>query len=441
MKLINEDKLLELNANIFYRVLLEYLSMEDPIQKANYYWQKEHPDGKFNPKFLRSYVKQFPIADIKEDILSFVITFAKELKSNPNIDRILSYKSPDFGFSNYMHIYFKKPSDPKLKDYVLKNDKKYSNVKFRFSEHGEYSDTDEDKKAVKNVDYHNKNFIQASKEMLANINEYIAYLKNGENEYLEELRKKEDAKKKEISIPDIGKDQTEKTECLKLKIKEGVSLNEKLEEIANSTFATDLAGDIANWILNKPKAYRILYDKKYDVWVIADAMQNTHKDMSIDLFDSDYLYGVARHLDDDITKMREEDNLGAGWTDAEVYSDYGFDHYILKGLFFIPKHMRYGDYEESGFYSCEIPIKSGSIFVQRYSEFSDSGIFKDLYNKLDVLGAIPKPIKSIYIELRKKYDNIDEFLDNFYIECEKEGYEESECIEFLDRFGILNMVK
>ena len=77
-------------------------------------------------------------------------------------------------------------------------------------------------------------------------------------------------------------------------IKESDDLNESLEEIASGTYCTDYVGDIVNWLLNKPKPYRIVYDRYYDVWCIADAMQNTHKDMSIDMFDSDYLYGVAK---------------------------------------------------------------------------------------------------------------------------------------------------
>ena len=56
-----------------------------------------------------------------------------------------------------------------------------------------------------------------------------------------------------------------KTESFKLHISEGVLLDERLEEIASSTYATDSAQDIANWIVNKPKPYRVIYDKTYEI--------------------------------------------------------------------------------------------------------------------------------------------------------------------------------
>lgn len=229
------------------------------------------------------------------------------------------------------------------------------------------------------------------------------------------------------------------TKLIKLKINESVILDERLEEISPETYATDSVGDIVNWLLNKPKPYRILYDREYDVWVIADAMSNTHKDMSIDLFDSDYLYGVAKDLDGDISLAREDGKFNSGYTDAEVYSDYWFHHYQLKGLFFIPKNMQYRDYEESGFYSYEVPITTGSIFVQRSSEFSEHGIFKDLYNKLDRLNALKSSLKSIYLDCRRNYGS--DWLQYFYDEAEEWDYDEDEVQEFLNRFGILNIMK
>ena len=178
-------------------------------------------------------------------------------------------------------------------------------------------------------------------------------------------------------------------------------LTERLEEICRSTYATDSAQDIANWIVNKPKPYRILYDRYYDVWVIADANDQTHSDMAIDLFDSGYLYGVAKDLDGDIKRIRNDesnsrgDYYNSGWTDAEVYQDYGFDHYQLKGLIFIPYGMEYRDYEESGFYSYKKNISTGTIFTQRPTEFSSDGIFKSLYNKLAIMKALQPEKKEV----------------------------------------------
>lgn len=431
MRLIMEDRLLEISASVFYTVLNEYLSETDPIKKANYYWKLEHPKGKFNPNFMKVYAKQFPIIDIKDDILTFVVNFANELRKIPDISTVLSYKSPDFGFSTYMHIYFTKPTDERLSEYVKNNLKKYDNVKFRFSEHDEYSNksnndepNDDSKKSSGNVDYFNKNFIQAAEEMRSEVLAYIDSLRDGEKEYIKQLGAEQDKDKKE---------------SLRLNISRGVLLNERLEEISTATYATDSVGDIVNWLLNKPKPYRILYDKKYDVWVIADAMSNTHKDMSIDLFDSDYLYGISSKVDDYINFARHDGNFNSGYTNAEVYSDYGFDNFQLKGLFFIPKNMQYRDYEESGFYSHEVPITTGSLFVQRPSELSEHGIFKDLYNKLDRLNALKSSLKSIYLDCRRNYGS--DWLQYFYDEAEEWEYDEDEVQEFLNRYGIVGILK
>jgi hypothetical protein len=178
-------------------------------------------------------------------------------------------------------------------------------------------------------------------------------------------------------------------------------LAERLEEICQSTYATDSAQDIANWIVNKPKPYRVLYDRYYDVWVIAHANDQTHSDMAIDLFDSGYLYGIAKDLDGDIYRIRNDesnsrgDRYSSGWTDAEVYQDYGFDHYQLKGLIFIPYGMEYRDYEESGFYSYKKNISTGTIFTQRPTEFSSDGIFKSLYNKLAIMKELQPEKKEV----------------------------------------------
>lgn len=178
-------------------------------------------------------------------------------------------------------------------------------------------------------------------------------------------------------------------------------LTERIEEICRSTYATDSAQDIANWLINKPKPYRVLYDRYYDVWVIADANDQTHSDMAIDLFDSGYLYGVAKDLDGDIQRIRNDesnsrgDYYSSGWTDAEVYQDYGFDHYQLKGLIFIPFGEKYHDYEESGFYSYKKDIQTGTIFTQRPTEFSSDGIFKSLYNKLAIMKALQPEKKEV----------------------------------------------
>lgn len=422
--LFGEHILKNLDSKIFYKSLLEYITKTDKIKHANHYWKLENPHKKFDKGKMTKYAKEFPISDIKDDIHDFVTEFSKRLLQYVDIIETKPNNSTEFGFSDYIFITFKKPENPDLYDFYANNKKLYDHVKVRFSDHKESSKVPQNKKSVIKVNLYNRTFLDCAQEMETKVLDYVRYLRTEEEAYLSKLHPLTNCLY---------------TKLIKLKINEGVILDERLEEISTATYATDSVGDIVNWLLNKPKPYRILYDREYDVWVIADAMSNTHKDMSIDLFDSDYLYGVAKDLDGDISLAREDGKFNSGYTDAEVYSNYWFHNYQLKGLFFIPKNMQYRDYEESGFYSHEVPITTGSLFVQRPSEFSEHGIFKDLYNKLDRLNALKSSLKSIYLDCRKNY-GLD-WLQYFYDEAEEWDYDEDEIQEFLDRYGIVGTLK
>lgn len=441
---LREDPLCKLSAEVFYKALLEYLTKSNKIQHARYYWEKEHPDETFDISKRKQYAKEFPVADIKSDIHKFVVEFARDIRSIERVSSVMPDKSKEFGFSEYIYVTFTPPKDQRLTDFYNSNINDYNAVKMRFSEHKESNKRGHKKSKVK-VDYLNKTFLDAAEEMKMKIDNYIKDMERKEDNELKRLIQieEEEKKKKEKEMQkDSDSDVKNQNESIfRLRVAESVTLDENLEEIASGTYCTDYVGDIVNWLLNKPKPYRILYDKKYDVWCIADAMQNTHKDMSIDLFDSDYLYGVTDDLDGDIQRFREEGNFNDGYTDAEVYSEWLFDNRLMKGCFFIPKNMNYRDYEESGFYSVNIPITTGDIFVTRASELSPSGIFSDLYNKLLIRGAIRKSLKQIWLDLRrKKMDDIDDIVDVFHSEAEKNGYSDEEATEFLNRFGIVNLM-
>ena len=229
-------------------------------------------------------------------------------------------------------------------------------------------------------------------------------------------------------LNNINTGATSKQECIRLRIRESVSLDERLEEIGYSTYMTDLTSDIVNWLLNKPKPYRVLYDSMYDVWSIADATATTHKDMSIDMFDSNYLYNISRDLDSDIEVMRNDGNFNSGYTDAEVYSDYLFDNGYLTGLIFIPSGDDYFKYEDTGFYPNKTEITTGTIFTK----FALEDRFKSLYRKLKIADVIVRDettLQDIWDSTKNQvprwyafseraadsgfsYDQIDEFLDS-----------------------------
>ena len=417
MQIFDEFVLSRYSGNLFRDMLFELLD-DEKIKHANDYWKRANKGVRFDKSKMANYAEEECVKNEKNDLHRYVVQFANDLRSDSMIVDVHPSKSKEFGMSDYIYIDFKKPDDPRLQDFYKNHEKDYKAVKARFSDHKESSKTPEDRKSKIKVKIYNKTFIDASREMKAEIEAYENRLKQMEDDYLASL---ENGENRELA-----------SESIKLKISERVLLDERLEDIGNSTYCTDSAQDIANWIVNKPMPYRVIYDKKYDVWCIADAEVQTHKDMSIDMFDSNYLYGIAKDLDNDIELMRKEDNLNDGWTDAEAYSDYQFDHYNIKGLIFIPENMKYRDYEESGFYSAKTELVNGTIFTTRHSEFSDSGIFKSLYLKLKIMGAIKPEIEALWKKaLLLKFDS-DKMLNWFYDTAGKHGYSDTEISRFID---------
>ena len=221
---------------------------------------------------------------------------------------------------------------------------------------------------------------------------------------------------------------------------------EKLEEIASGTYCTGSTNEIVSWLLNKPKPYRLLYDKVLDVWCIADATKNVHKDMAIDMFDSGYLYNNPEHIDIDayVLNMRKDRRFNDGYTDAEVYSDYSFKNIYLLGCFFIPNGYEYRDYEESGFYSVRTKITTGTIFTQARGDLEN--YFTPLYRKLKIAGAfVPETVSNDdyrwmehLLDLSKDEDP-DDWVDTLYYYGIEDGYSEAQIKDFLDKWTIKNL--
>lgn len=449
MILYNEFKFDGLTWKDFSRSLCELLSKTDKIENAKEYVYRYIEPYQDTAAKRKEYARHPKMKEIKKDINNFTLDWSKRIKDKYHVKQVDVNPSPYFGLSEYVYLDIGF-TNPKLQGFYDEHPEKYNRVKFRFTDHGDIEYAEQ--KSDDQVEYDDRSFLQAASEMEQKIDNYLNELHNEERAYIKKLKNKERNRKRRLknklrkqqptTIDDTSANESYFGSRMKLMILEADDLNESLEEIASGTYCTDYVGDIVNWLLNKPKPYRIVYDRYYDVWCIADAMQNTHKDMSIDMFDSDYLYGVAKDLDGDIQRFREEGNFNDGYTDAEVYSEWLFDNRLMKGCFFIPKNMNYRDYEESGFYSVNIPITTGDIFVTRASEFSPSGIFKDLYNKLNIRGAIKKSLKQIWFDLRKKkMDDIEDIVEEFHSEAEQNGYSDEDANEFLNRFGILNLMQ
>ena len=171
-------------------------------------------------------------------------------------------------------------------------------------------------------------------------------------------------------------------------------LNEKFERISDDdVFATDSVREIVNWLINKPKPYRIVYDRARDIWIIGDATKNTHRTMTIDLVDSDYILDYIGP--EQFDAWRKEYNMES-YTDSEVYNEVAWNiEADLYGIIFIPNNYDYYDYEDSGFYSISYPIETGQIFVRKAAYFSPNGVFSPLFNKLKMFGYLKKDKKSL----------------------------------------------
>ena len=222
-----------------------------------------------------------------------------------------------------------------------------------------------------------------------------------------------------------------------------LTLTEKLEEVADGTYATDSAGDIANWLLNKPKPYRIIYDTKFDIWIIGDAMQTIHRAMAQDMIDSETNFRYDYISDDDIEELRRIAGFNDGYTESEVYVDYGFspNSKMLIGAFFIPNGDSYEKYEQSGFYKYAYKIKSGTIFTAFPNVFSRSGAYASLYRKLYIQNAILPggeymPIENICDVVKKQHGRTEDAFRRFQKIAKHYGYSEEESEQYASDFGL-----
>ena len=313
MKLLNEDMFIGLSGSDFVSCLLEFLSKTDTIKPAPQYVTQLIEPYQDDVAKRKEYARNPKMVEIKNDIHKFIKSWVDGIKSRTDVKHVDINPSPYFGLSEYVYVDVAM-NNPKLENYYRQNLNRYNRVKFRFTDHVdiEYAD----KKAEKTVDISNKTFIEASEEMKLTIEEYLRDLHNEERLYLKKMRNRERNKRRR-ALKRLNAQN--KNESIKLQIKESVDLTEGLDEVADGTYCTDYVGDVANWILNKPKPYRILYDKKFDIWCIADAMKNTHKDMSIDMFDDGYVEQAGKNVDKYINFARNDGHFSSGYTDAEVY--------------------------------------------------------------------------------------------------------------------------
>ena len=188
MHLIREDLLEQYSDKLFYQILVEYLRKSDKILHAKDFFEKER-DDEFDWEKRNEYKNEFPVKDIKEDLFRYVKQFIRDVNKLPEVEKCVPDPSDFFGFSDYVYLYFKRPTNPELWDFYDNNPDLYQKVKIRFSDHEESEKHKNDPlKASKiNVDWYQRTFLQAAAEMMFKIRGYIGKIHRLEKEYLDGL--------------------------------------------------------------------------------------------------------------------------------------------------------------------------------------------------------------------------------------------------------------
>ena len=182
IQLIVEDILFnKLTSRQFFQSLLEFLNKNDKIKYSDDYITN------FDKSKKDRYVNVQPIKDIKNDIYNFVDEWIKDVKDECGVYRIRNVRmSKKYGFSTYVDLDFKRPSDKRLYSFYNDNSDLYTGVTFRFSEHESKND---DSDIADWVNLTGKTFNQAAEEMKYKIQNYVTDLRSKEKQYLKKLDK------------------------------------------------------------------------------------------------------------------------------------------------------------------------------------------------------------------------------------------------------------
>ena len=173
---------------------------------------------------------------------------------------------------------------------------------------------------------------------------------------------------------------------MKFKIVE--SLDESLEPLlGGSAYITDSPYEIRDLLMNKPKAYRLLYDDNIKKYMICDADEHIHHDMLIDAFDSgDYIRAERNmKIDERVREYMAQANRYP--RDIYSYVDLGQDGYYynededyvgigqyLLYMIFVPDGMDEEDVSNSPSsdgYDDSIEYSFGTLWTRDAEDFSD----------------------------------------------------------------------
>ena len=158
-----------------------------------------------------------------------------------------------------------------------------------------------------------------------------------------------------------------------------IKIEESMKKLDNGNILLfDYVGNVVDYLRNKPKAYRIVYNKYDDIYLIAYAMDYVHSDMTECAIEEGYLPKTEEFMQKNHIDI---DELDSSYTDNLIYlTDNDLSNF-----------GSYTDPYATAEFGYEYPIDTGSIFTK--SNFGKN-YFKrncaDLYNKLEKF-AIDEP--------------------------------------------------
>lgn len=207
---------------------------------------------------------------------------------------------------------------------------------------------------------------------------------------------------------------------------------EQLDCGVHSVFCTESVSDISNWLLNKPKPYRIVYDSRFGVWAIGEANLVTHYYIKYAVGNSGYLNKFPEFnkiIEDERNRIRTryfrvirsdayKDMLSSG----EIYANSA-----IGGILFYPTD--YDEPEETMYYPYRIPIVSGTILTASEHELETD--YSPLYKKLQTLGVF---LESDADRLNRIWDSVkneDCPLEKFNTLAADEGFDYDTILNFI----------
>jgi hypothetical protein len=145
-------------------------------------------------------------------------------------------------------------------------------------------------------------------------------------------------------------------------------LTESLQRLASNAFITDSPYQVRDLLMNKPKLYRILYDRNIDMYMIGDGMDYIHWDLIEAAYEQGYYYKMDNFIDE-IGTLDNYVEFGQG---GQFLDDQEIESYLIY-MVFAPDDDWFSLGEDG--YQFKYPLSFGTIYT-RDSYLEDCDLYK-----------------------------------------------------------------